>query len=159
GIALLLAAAQRGIRFIDHDDDRAHRTQHGEHALEIAFRLADVLRSEILEDDARHADLAADALRKERLAGSDRSAKQISHRQAVERAALQQGRIFTQPRLGRLVTDDRVEGPLRLDELEQAVTLTLQQPFLQRSKNRGVEAVATLARRLNEDVEVCERNP
>ena len=86
--------------------------------LEVALCLADVLRSEVLQDDARDADLAAQALREKRLARADGTAQQITHGQAVERAALQQRRVFTKARLGRVVPDDGVERPLGLDELE-----------------------------------------
>ena len=136
-VAVLLAAAERRVGFVDDDDHRAHRAQHRQHALEIAFGLADVLRAEVLQDHARHADLAADALREKRLAGADRAAQQIAHRQAVERAAFEQRRVLAQPRLRRLVADDRVERPFRLDELEQAAALPLEQPLLQR---RGTPA-------------------
>src|SRR6185295_12011659 len=111
---------ERGVRLVDDDHDRPHGAQHREHALEVALGLADVLRSEVLEDETRHADLAADALGEERLAGTDRAAEQIAHRQGVERALLEERRILSQPRLRRVVADDRVERPLRLDELEQA---------------------------------------
>src|SRR5260221_6122368 len=43
-----------GIGFVDDHDHRAHRAQHREHALEVAFRLADVLRPEVLQHDAGH---------------------------------------------------------------------------------------------------------
>ena len=125
GVAILLAAAERGVGLVDDDDDRAHRAQHGQDALEIALRLADVLRSKVLQHHARHADLAAHALGEERLARADRAAEQVAHRHAVEGAALEQRRVLAQPRLGGLVADDRVERPLRLDELEQAAALPL----------------------------------
>src|SRR6185503_8414706 len=117
-------------------------------ALEVALGFADVFRSEVLEEHARHANLAADALREKRLAGTDRAAQQIAHRQRVERAALEQRRVFAQPRLGRLVADHRLERPLRLDELEQAAALPLEQALLQRAEDSGVEPLAALARRL-----------
>ena len=158
GVAVLLAAAERRVGFVDDDDHRAHRAQHRQHALEVAFGLADVLRPEVLEDHARHADLAADALREKRLAGADRAAQQIAHRQAVERAALEQRRVLAQPRLRRLVADDGVERPLRLDELEQAAALPLEQALLQRPEHRRVEPLAALARRLNQHVEIGERD-
>ena len=158
GVAVLLASAERDVGLIDDHDDRAHGAQHRQHAFEVALGLADVLRSEVLEHHARHANLAADALRKERLAGADRSADQIAHRHAVERAALEQRRILAQPLLRRLVADDRVERPLRLDELEQPVALALDQPLLQLAEDFRVEPAAALACRLHDDVEVGERD-
>ena len=111
GIAVLLAAAERRVGLVDDNDDRPHGAQHGQHALEIAFGLADILGSEVLEDHARHADLAADALREKRLAGADRTAQQIPHRQAIERAALEQRRVFPEPHLRGLVARRRCPAP------------------------------------------------
>ena len=153
-VALGLPAAERRIRFVDDDDHGSHRAQHRQHALQVAFRLADVLGSEILEHDARHADLAAHTLCEERLAGSDGAAQQIPHREAVERAALEQRRVLAEPRLRGLVPHDGVERPFGFDELEEPAALALEQPLLQRAEDGGVEPLAAFAGRLDQDVEV-----
>ena len=38
GVAVLLAAAERRVGLVDDDDHRAHRAEHGQHALEVALR-------------------------------------------------------------------------------------------------------------------------
>src|SRR6185436_16570358 len=83
---------------------------------------------------------------------------EISYRQAVERTALEQRRVLAQPRLRRLVADDGVEGPFRLDEFEQPAALPFEQPFLQRAEDRRVETLAALARRLYQHVEIGQRD-
>ena len=124
----------------------------------LPFRLADVLRPEVLQHHAGRADLAADALGEKRFPGPDRPADQIAHRQAVERSALEQRGVLAQPGLGRFVSDDGVERPLRLDELEQTVALPLDQQLLQLAEHFRVEPSSAFARRLHDDVEVGERD-
>jgi hypothetical protein len=131
-IALLLPAPERGVRLVHDHDNRPHRAEHCQDMFQVAFRLAHILRPEVLQDDTRDANLTAQALRHERLACPDRPTQQIAHRQAVECATLQERRVLPQPRLGRLVSDNRVEGPLGLDEFEQASALALEQPLLER---------------------------
>jgi hypothetical protein len=105
-----------------------------------------------------HADLTAHTLGEKRLPGPDRAADEISHRQAVERAPFQQRRILAQPGLGRGMADDRVQRPLRLDELEQAAALPLDQPLLERPEHRRVQPAAAFAGRLHQDVEIGQRD-
>ena len=53
-----------------------------------------------------------------------------------------------------LVSDDRVERPARLDEFEQPLALPLEQALLQRAEGLRVEALAALAGRLDQHVEI-----
>ena len=94
----------------------------------------------------------------ERLAGSDGAAQQIPHREAVERAALEQRRVLAEPRLRGLVPHDGIERPFGFDELEEPAALTFEQPFLQRSKHAGVEPLVAFARRLNQHVDIGQRD-
>ena len=158
GVALLLAAAERRVRFVDDDHHRAHRAQHRQHALEVAFGLADVLRAEVLEHHARHADLAADALRQERLAGADRAAEQIAHRQLssaprFSSAASSRSRAFA------------ASWPTTVSSVHFG-SMNSSRPRHCRSSSRffsarntvGVEPLAALARRLDQHVEIGERD-
>ena len=144
GVAALVAIAEHRVGLVDDHHDRAHRAHHAEHALEVALGLADVLAAEVLEHDRRDADRAGDAGREEALAGADRAAEQIAHRHGVELAALDQLGVVEQALLRGLVADDGVEPPLRLDELEHALRLALDQPLLELAEVVAIEPAAAL---------------
>ena len=121
GVAALVAIAEHRVGLVDDHHDRAHRAEHAEDALEVAFGLADVLAAEVLEHDGGHADRSGEAGRQEALAGADRAAEQVAHGHGLELAALDQLRVVEQAPLRRLVPDHRVDAPFRLDELEHAL--------------------------------------
>ena len=87
-VAVGLAVAQGGVGLVDDDHHRPERPQHGEHLLQVALRLADVLRAEVLQHHAGNADRAGVALGQIGLAGAHGAADQVAHRRRVELAAV-----------------------------------------------------------------------
>ena len=61
-------------------------------------------------------------------------------------------------RVRRFVADHRIERPLRLDEFEEPVALTFDQHLLQLAEDFRVEPPPAFARRLDDDVEVGQRD-
>src|SRR5262249_1763053 len=120
--------------------------------------LSDVFRTEVLEDDARNTDLAADALGEKRLPCAYGSTEEVTHRQGVEGATLEELRILAKPALRRIMPANGVEVPLRLDELEQAAALALEQALLERAENTGIETSPRFLSRLNQDIEIGARD-
>ena len=104
-----LALARRLIGLVDEHHHLADRLQHREDLLEVRLGGADPAIAEVLEDDARHAELARPALHEEGLAGADSPGNQIPHRQRVQRALAQQRRIVAQPGLDRVAAGEVIE--------------------------------------------------
>src|SRR5207248_3262636 len=94
--------------------------------------------------------------REEALTGADRAVEQVAHRNGVELAPLDQLGVVEQAPLRRLVADDGVEAPFRLDELEQALRLALDQALLELAEVVAIESAPALDRAAHEHFEVGE---
>ena len=131
-VSARFAIAERRVGLVDDDDHRPHGPQHGEKLLEVALGLADVLRAEVAQLDAGNADRAGEAFGEVGLAGADGPADQVAHGRGVEPALGQQGRVVDQALLDAVVADEIIQGMRRLDELDQAARLPLDQALLER---------------------------
>ena len=101
-----------------------------EDLLEVALGGAHPLLAEVLHLDAGDADLPGQALHEVGLAGPDPPGEEVAHRDRLGAAALQQDRVRAQPGLGLVVPRDVVEGARRLQELEAARRLLLDELLL-----------------------------
>ena len=142
-----LALARRLIGFVDEHHDLAERAQHREDLLEVRLGRADPAIAEVLEDDARDAELARPALHEERLAGADAAGRSDSPSAArAARPCRSSVGVLAQPGLDRVVPGDVVERERRLDEIEQALALALDQLLLDlRRATRRVMPLAVAA--------------
>ena len=110
--AARVALAERLVGLVDEHHAAAERADQPEDLLEVAFARADPAIAEILELDHRHAGFAGEALDQEGLAGADRAAQQIAHRQRLEIAGAPQRDVLAQPGLERFLAVVVVERAL-----------------------------------------------
>src|SRR4029453_7339937 len=103
--------------------------------------------------------LARHALRHEGLAGAHGTAEEVAHGQALQGASLEQPGVLFETSLGPFVADDGVQPPARLDELEEALALSLDEALLQLTEDFGIQAPPAFYRRLHEHVDVGKRAP
>ena len=139
--ALALAGSLVGL--VDEHDDLADRLEHREDLLEVRLGRADPPIAEVLEDDARDAELARPALHQEGLAGADparRSRYPIGSACSAplrSSAASSRSHAFTGSLPGEVIERER-----RLDEVEQTLALRLDQVLLHLRDPVGREALA-----------------
>ncbi len=159
GVAVLLAAAERGVGLVDDDDHRAHGAKDGQHALEIALRLAHILRSEVLQHHAGHADLAArrtgrgttcpcrPARRSDSPSAGCRAMPRLSSAASSRSRALAASwpTTVSSVHFGSMNSS----SPWHCRSISR---------FFELAEHAGVEPAAAFARRLHEDVEVGERD-
>src|SRR5712691_1760315 len=124
-VPLRAAVAQERVGLVDDHRHRPHRLEQVEDLLEVSLGHALPLRAEVEELHAGDADLAREAGGEEGLAGPDRPRDQEAHRHHVALARLDCLRRLAQQLLRLPVAGHHVDGVLRLDELEQAVDLRL----------------------------------
>jgi hypothetical protein len=124
------------IRFIHKHHNLPKRVQNRKYFFEIGFRRPDPAVPEILEDDARNAQLTRPALNDKGLAGSDAPCNEVAHRKSVHDSTPKQLGIFTQPGFYGIETGNLVQRKGRFEKLQQALTLAFNH-FLFHSQEPG----------------------
>ena len=123
---LAVGVAERAVALVDDDDDLADRLDHGQDLLEVALGGADPLGAEVLQLDRREAALLRERLGDERLAGAHRAGEEDAHRHAARAALADVLGDHEEVLLDLLHAADDLEAVLRLDELDEAEALALE---------------------------------
>ena len=158
-VAARVAPAQGLVGLVDEDHGAAEGVDQAEDLFEVALGRADPFVAEVLQLHHRHPGLAGDALDEVGLAGADRAAQQVAHRQRLEVAGLPQRDVLADPGFDRVLAVDVVQRALGVDEFDQAAAFVLDQRLLGADQvgvgQRLVEVVARFQRRLDR----AERGP
>ena len=128
----ILTAALAGclIGFIDEHDHLSQGMQHRKNFLEIRFCHANPAVAEILKNNARNAQFTGPAFNDERLAGSDAAGDEVTHRKRIHLSTPEEFRVLAEPRFHRIVARNLIQGERRFEELQQVLTLPLDQLLL-----------------------------
>src|SRR5207253_47234 len=89
------------------------------------------------------------AFGKERLARSDRTAEEITHRRRLELALSDPSSVLLQPRFRLRLPHEQVKLVRRLNELDQPLTLPLDHSFFQLAELAQVQRAAAALRQKN----------
>ena len=136
---------------------RPEGLQQAEDLFQIAFGAADPLVAEVLQLHHRHARFAGQAFDHEGLAGADRAAEQIAHRQGRQIDSASRARCPGAASFDCLLPVEVVERARRFDELDQPVAVFLDQLLFQLDEVVGPEHCAGVLAGLQQGLDRAQR--
>src|SRR5262249_35541088 len=123
---------------------------------EISFGLTHVFRAKISQLDAGNSYRASQAFGEVGLAGSYRTAHEVSHRCGIEPALGDQRGVLGKPSLDGVVADEVVKRVWWLDKFDEPSRLPLDQAFLELFERDGTELSSRLCSMREQSLEIDE---